>query len=158
MNLETKILSLIKSKRENDHWDFKREPHDNKASLLHDIICLSNSIHRGDRYLIFGVSDPKEGTDIIGLSENQDNRKSQVEFIDFLRSKPFAGDIRPEIELHSIKIEENIIDVLVIFDNPYKPYYLTKDYREKDKIVKANYIYTRTNDTNTQLINQLILD
>lgn len=151
MKLESEILKLIASKRESDYWDFKQEPHDNKASLLHDILCLSNSIHRGERYLIYGVTDPKEGTEIVGLTENQANRRSQVEFIDFLRSKQFAGDCRPEVELRTIQIEGKEIDVLVIFDNPYKPYYLTHDYRDRDKNVKANFIYTRTNDTNTPI-------
>jgi len=151
MILESEIFRLIESKREGDYWDFKQDPHDNKASLLHDILSLSNSAHRGNRYLIYGVADPKEGTEIIGLTENQTNRKSQVQFIDFLRSKPFAGDCRPEVELHTIQIDGLEIDVLVIFDNPYKPYYLTEDYRERDKNVKANFIYTRTNDTNTPI-------
>lgn len=151
MNFESEILRLIELKRESNYWDFKQEPHDNKASLLHDILCLSNSIHRGDRYLIYGVSDPKEGTNIIGLTINQVNRKSQVEFIDFLRSKPFAGDCRPEVELRTFQIDGKNIDVLVIFDNPLKPYYLTKDYKEKEKNVMANFIYTRTNDTNTPI-------
>ena len=151
MKNKTEILKLIKSKREGDYWDFKREPHDNKASLLHDIICLSNSLHRGNRYLILGVSDPKEGTELIGLTEGQANRKSQVEFIDFLSTKPFSGHCRPEIELHTIKINDTELDVLEIFDNPSKPYYLTEDYRDKDKNVRANFIYSRTNDTNTPI-------
>ncbi len=151
MKLVSEILKLISSKRESDYWDFKREPHDNKASLLHDILSLSNSLHRGKRYIIFGVTDPKEGTEIKGLTKEQANRKSQVEIIDFLRTKSFAGDSRPEIELHTIELNKVEIDVLVIFDNPNKPYYLTQDYRDKDKNVKANYIYTRTNDTNTPI-------
>lgn len=151
MKLESEIVELIASQRESDYWDFKREPHDNKASLLHDILCLSNSIHRGKRYLIYGVTDPKEGTEIIGLTKNQANRKSQVEIIDFLRTKSFAGDCRPEIELHTIRLDNVEIDVLVIFDNPNKPYYLKQDYKDKDKNVKANFIYTRTNDTNTPI-------
>lgn len=151
MNLELKIISLINSKREGDYWDFKREPHENNASLLHDIICLANSLHRGKRFLIFGVSDPNDGANVIGLTDGQIGRKSQVQFIDFLRTKPFAGDCRPEIELHTIKINGNDIDVLVIFDNPLKPYYLTQDYRDRDKNVKANFIYSRTNDTNTPI-------
>lgn len=151
MNLESKIISLINSKREGDYWDFKREPHENNASLLHDIICLSNSLHRGKRFLIFGVSDPNEGANVIGLTSEQDGRKTQVQFIDFLRTKPFAGDCRPEIELHTLEIETKKIDVLVIFDNPVKPYYLTNDYKIRDKNVRANFIYSRTNDTNTPI-------
>ncbi|MBF0406681.1 MAG: ATP-binding protein [Candidatus Riflebacteria bacterium] len=151
MDLAKTIYDLILSQREGPYWDFKREPHDNKASLLHDIICLSNSLHRGNRYLIFGVSDPKEGTELIGLTEGQVNRKSQVGYIDFLRAKSFSGHCRPEIELHTIKISDTEIDVLEIFDNPLKPYYLTEDYRDKDKNVRANFIYSRTNDTNTPM-------
>ncbi len=151
MNLEPEILSLIESKREGDYWDFKQEPHDNKASLLHDILCLSNSLHRGNRFLIYGVSNPKEGTEVVGLIKEQNGRKTQVQFIDFLRTKPFSGDCRPEIELHTLEIRGREIDVLIIFDNPLKPYYLTEDYRDKDKNVKANSIYTRTNDTNTPI-------
>ncbi len=151
MNLEREILSLINSKREGDYWDFKQEPHDNKAALLHDILCLSNSLHQGDRFLIYGVSDPKDGTEVIGLTKEQNGRKTQVQFIDFLRTKQFAGDCRPEIELHTIEIFGKEIDVLIIFDIPLKPYYLTEDYRDKDKNVKANSIYTRTNDTNTPI-------
>lgn len=145
------IADLINSKREGDYWDFKEEPHDNNASLLHDIICLSNSLHQGERYLIFGVSDPKDGAQIKGLQQGQTNRKEQVHFIDFLRSKKFAGDIRPEVELKTILIDKKEIDVLVLFDNPYKPYYLMEDYKVRDKKVAAYHIYGRTNDSNTPL-------
>ena len=43
------------------------------------------------------------------------------------------------------------IDVLVIFDRPQKPYCLREDYRDKDKTVRANSIYTRLIDTNTPI-------
>jgi len=146
MDLETNIRRLINSKREDDYWDFKEEPHDNNAELLHDILCLANSLHKGERFLIFGVTDPKEGTKIKGLTQNQRNRKTQVQYIDFLRSKPFAGDCRPEIELQTLILDNLEIDVLIIFDNPLKPYYLTEDYKlkpqnNKETVVRANYIY-----------------
>jgi hypothetical protein len=151
MNLEPLIKDLISSKREGEYWDFKEEPHDNNASLLHDILCLSNSLYKGNRYLIFGVSDPKTGTIIKGVGQGQANRKEQIHFIDFLRNKKFAGDIRPEVELKTILIDNKEIDVLVVFDNPYKPYYLTEDYKDRGKNVQAFHIYGRTNDSNTPL-------
>ena len=140
------INKLIESKREG-HWDFKETHHENKASLLHDILCLSNALYKGNKYLIFGVTDPP-GCEIKGVN-NDANRKTQANFIDFLRSKSFAGDIRPEIELRTIPIDKVEIDVFVIFDRPQKPYYLRDDCRDKDKIVRANSIYTRVLDTNT---------
>jgi len=156
MDLETNIRRLIDSKREDDYWDFKEDPHDNNAELLLDILCLANSLHKGDRFLIFGVTDPKEGTKIKGLTQNQRNRKTQAQYIDFLRSKPFAGDCRPEIELQTLILDNLEIDVLIIFNNPLKPYYLTEDYKfkpqnNKETVVRANYIYSRTNDTNTPI-------
>jgi len=65
--------------------------------------------------------------------------------IDFIRSKNFAGGFRPEIEISKIDINNNEIDIIVIFDRPYKPYYLDSDFQG----LKANHIYTRTNDSNT---------
>lgn len=149
--LESIIRTLINSKREGDYWDFKEEPHDTNVSLLHDILCLANSLHEGERYLIIGVSDPKDGALIKGLQPGQAHRKDLTNFIDFLRTKNFAGDIRPEIELKTITLDRKEIDVLIIFDNPYKPYYLTDDYQYRDKTVHAFHIYTRNNDSNTPL-------
>lgn len=153
MDLETKIRQLIESKREGEYWDFKEEPHSNNANLLHDILCLANCLYKGDRYLIIGITDPKKGASITGLVSNQSNRKTQVNFIDFLSSKKFAGDSRPEIELRTLLIDQKEVDVLIIFDNPLKPYYLTQDYQcnqqnSKPVIVRANYIYGRINDKN----------
>ncbi|MFY1612149.1 helix-turn-helix domain-containing protein [Macellibacteroides fermentans] len=149
--MKSKIQSFINSKRESDYWDFKREPHENNAALLHDILCLSNSLHKGDKYLIIGVSDPSESCVIIGLTNGQKNRKNQSNLIDFLRQKSFAGGLRPEIEIETILINEQEIDVLIIKDRPHKPYYLTSDFRDNDKCVKANHIYTRVVDTNTPI-------
>lgn len=155
-SIEDIIINLINSKKEGDFWNFKEEPHENRASLLHDILCLANSQHKGNRFLIYGVTDPKPGAIIRGLSSVHKNRKTQVQFIDFLSSVKFAGDCRPEIELHTIQIENVDIDVLIIYDNPQKPYYLTENYshkleNDKEKGVLANHIYTRINDKNTPI-------
>ncbi|BBD57580.1 hypothetical protein NIES2109_03470 [Nostoc sp. HK-01] len=149
INLQAEIKQLVATKREGQYWDFKEKHHDNKAALLQDIICLANSLHKGNKYLIFGVSDPQAGCEIKGVV--QDNRRSQTDLIDFLRSKPFAGDIRPEIELRTIELQSNEIDVLIIFDRPFKPYYLREEYRDNDKLIRANSIYTRNIDTNTPI-------
>lgn len=151
MNFRETIKSLVNSNREGFYWDFKREPHSNKAALLHDIICLANSITHHDRYLIIGVDDPTNDCQIIGLQKNQRYRKSQAEIIDFLRTKNFANSLRPEIELKTITIERKEIDVLIIYHKPFKPYSITEDYKDQGKIVRANYIYTRIQDTNTPI-------
>ena len=142
MDFEEEIISLINSHREGSYWDFKQQPHTNLSDLVHDIICMANSISEHNKYIILGVSDPSEGCEILGVSGS---RKSQADYIDLIRSLPFAADIRPEIELREVKLSEKILEVLVIFEKKLKPYYLIHDYQG----VKANYIYTRNGDTNT---------
>jgi len=39
------ILDLINSNLEKDYYDFKEEHHKKKTELLHDIICLANSLY-----------------------------------------------------------------------------------------------------------------
>lgn len=146
-SLMDELQKLIDSKREGTHWDFKEKYDENKASLLHDILCLSNAQHKGNRYLIFGVSDPPE-CEIKGVS-GDNKRKKQHDFINFIREQKFAGDIRPEIELRTEIINGVEIDVLIIFDHPEKPYYLREDVDDKGKYVKANFTYKRNGDTNT---------
>jgi hypothetical protein len=147
--MEEHIIDLILSQREGPYWDFKEKHHENKASLLHDILCLANSVTKTNKFLIYGVSDPSDGCQVKGVSS--DNRRSQTDVIDFIRSKPFAGDIRPEVELRTIPFSDKELDVLIIFDHSQKPYYLREDYRHKEKVVKANHIYTRNLDTNTPI-------
>jgi hypothetical protein len=147
--LESIVRKLIDSKREGEYWDFKAKPHENNADLLHDILCLANSLYQGNRYLIFGVNDPAKGANIVGLQPGEPGRKSQANYIDFLRVQQFAGGFRPEIELVNLQLDGKDIDVLVIFDNPYKPYWMTVDYQDKGRKVRTQHVYTRIGDTNT---------
>lgn len=143
MDLREEIMCLIKTKRESNYWDFKKIPHSNNSDLLHDIICMSNSLVKHSKYIIIGVSDPDQGCEIVGLGDI--SRWKQSNFIDFIKAQPFAAENRPEIEVKTIEIDGSIIDVIVILDLPNKPYYLSKDTYG----LKANYIYTRIGDTNT---------
>lgn len=145
------ITSLIKTKREDDYWDFKREHHKCKADLLHDILCMANSLHDKDCYIILGVDE--ESGDIVGV-ENNEVRRNQQGIIDFLRSKKFAGDHRPKIELQTIEVRKHEVDVIVVLNTLDTPYYLTEDHADsngKSRTVRANAIYTRVGDTNTPI-------
>ena len=143
------IAKLAELKREGDYWDFKREPHENNANLLHDILCLANSLHIGDRYLIIGID---EEDDYNRFNLNQDgikNRSKQADLIDFLSSKKFAGDNVPEVKLETLYYDNDVeIDVIVIKDNISKPYYITKDHRYGKETVRAGVIYSRVGDKN----------
>ena len=113
------IEELIQSRREDEWWDFKREHHHDKADLVHDITCMSNSRANRDAYIIFGIED-KTFT-IIGV-ENDTNRRNQQGIVDILRSVSYAGSVRPRIELRTIILEQHEVDVLIVkntYDVPY---------------------------------------
>lgn len=141
------IKNIIASKREGEYWDFKEKFHTKKADLLHDIICMANNRLDKDGYIIFGVSDDYE---IKGI-ENDENRKSQQNIIDFLKGKKFSGGIRPTIELVTLVIKGKQLDVLIIKNSNDTPFFVTEDYSDGKRRVRANYIYTRIGDTNTDI-------
>lgn len=111
---------------------------------------MANSLASGDRYIIFGISDPNEGTEIEGV-EQDDNRLTQADLLDWFSSVPFAGDIRPEIELSEISINNHIIDILVIKDHKLKPYTLSEEYSKNGKRLLPGAVYTRIGDKNTAI-------
>src|SRR5690606_33073730 len=80
-----------------------------------------------------------------------ENRKSQQNIIDFLKSKKFSGGIRPTIELVTLTIDGKQIDVLIVKNSTDTPYFIAEDYNDGKRRVRANYIYTRIGDTNTDI-------
>lgn len=140
-------MDLISSKREGEYWDFKECHHKNKADLLHDIICMANNRTDQDGFIIFGVNDHFE---IKGIAYDE-NRKSQQQMIDFLKSKSFSGGIKPTIELHTILFQDMEIDVLIVKDSDDTPFFLTKSDSHGKRRVRDHYIYTRIGDTNTDI-------
>ena len=142
-NFEDKIFELINLKQEGEYWDFKRQWHENKADLLHDIICMANNLSNNDGYIIIGIDEEKDYS--IRDVKLDENRKNTQKIVDFLKDKKFEGDKRPTVYVQSIEWTEKFIDVIVIQNNMNTPYYLTGDFQG----IKANYIYTRIMDTNT---------
>ena len=152
------ISALINRKSEGTYWDFKREHHRCKADLIHDVLCLANAKHSGDRFLIFGVD--AEEFSLHPINED-DGRRTQADLADLFRgnASKFFQDRFPEFYLEEITFNGTLLDVLVIKDTPHKPYYLVKSYDErycknKQKIKKeipAHHIYTRICDTNTPI-------
>lgn len=160
-DLTLEIIELLEAQREDDWWDFKLMHHHDKAALVHDIICMANNRPRRDSYIIFGIED--KTFKVIGV-ERDANRRNQQVITNILRSVNFAGGVRPRIELQTIILEEHEIDVLVIKDSFNVPYFLDKEYRDKNikdnkghlngKIVHPYHIYTRVVDNNTEIDKQ----
>ena len=43
-DLKNEILELIERHTEGEYWDFKQQWHSNNVDLIHDIICMANSL------------------------------------------------------------------------------------------------------------------
>lgn len=151
------VKELIQTNREDDWWDFKECHYEDRASLLHDIICLANNRSDRDAYLIIGVRD--KTFEIVGV-ENDPKRKNQQNIVDFLRLPNFAGQIRPRVEVRTIRIDFHVIDVFIVKNSTDVPYYLIDNYTDKKyktndgnpgKTVQAFHIYTRVMDNNTPI-------
>ena len=139
-------LSFLLNQNECEWLDFKERFHDNNVKLLHDIICLSNSIVEKDRYLVFGITDNKT---IAGI-ENDSNRKESSNIQDLLKKSNFNRI--PDIKLEYVKCENNHEIAILKIDNKHnKPYFLTKDKQEDKYTLRAGVIYTRIGDTNIPL-------
>ena len=139
------IGDLIATRKEGDHWDFKREPHDKIGDLIKDIICLANSPrHTGDRYIIYGVDDT--GT-VVGLQSA--TPRTQADIVSTLFNVGFAGGVYPDIYLEQIELQDQRLEVLVIKDRPEKPYYLQKEYNKRGVRLNPGTVYSRVRDSNT---------
>lgn len=114
------VQAFIDLKKEGVYWDFKQEHYNNTVDFLHDVICLANARHDGDRYLIFGIGD---NATIEGLS----SLKKQADIIDTLRNAHFADDIFPDITLEDIIIDDKNLQILIIKNTTSKPYYLIQE-------------------------------
>jgi hypothetical protein len=151
-NLKKIVSKLIFLKQEGAYWDFKCKWYDSEHNmdLLHDIICMANSLDNRDAYIIIGV-DEENDCSVKDISCDP-NRKNTQKIVDFLKDKKFAGDIRPIVYVVSMNFDGAFIDVIVIQNSSNTPFYL----KEKYKGVFANHIYTRIQDTIHQRIQQLI--
>lgn len=140
------LISLL-SERESEILDFKQVWHNNNAELVHDILCLLNSLNENNRYLIFGVVN--RTNEIVGVNEDP-NQKVSADIQDLIRASGFNRI--PNFELYNFEHEGKQIDVLEIKNRPEKPYFLTSNKREGGMTVRAGVVYTRLGDTNTPMI------
>ena len=138
------VRDLIGRRSEGVYWDFKLKHHANKGDLVHDVLCLANAEHDGPRFLVFGVED---GGASVQTIEDDEGRRTQADIAGLFRDNAgkFFQSRFPTFHLRTIQIDAKQVDVLIIEDEPKKPYYLV----EKIQKACAHHIYTRVCDTNT---------
>lgn len=126
--------------------DFKLTYWDSNAAMVHDILCMSNSIANGPRYLVLGVEDKTRRIDGVNADPN---RKNSQQITDTLRG---AGiNHVPNIEVKTVMIDGKDVDLVIIHHSANAPYFLAKDKQERGKCVRAGVVYTRDNDCNTEI-------
>ena len=145
MTFQEEIMQLISLRQEGGYWDFKRQWHEKKSDLLHDIICMANNLHNRTAYIIIGI-DEKQDYCVVDIKTDA-NRKNTQNIVDFLKDKKFAGGVRPLVHVEQLSLYRRNIDVIVIENSRNTPFYLT----ERFEGICANHIYTRVMDTNTPL-------
>lgn len=146
VDIKSEVLELINRQAEGEYWDFKQQWHSNNADLLHDIICMANSLANRDCYIIIGIED--RTFNVVGVGD--ENGKSQQNVIDLLHQKPsWAGGYIPEVYVKNISIEDKEIDVVVIKQSNNTPFYLLEDYKKEGQTIFKGAVYTRKGDTNT---------
>ena len=143
MKLKEEILRLVSMKQEGGYWDFKKQWHDKRTDLLHDIICMANNLHNRAAYIIIGI-DEEQDYAVVDVKADP-NRRNTQKMVDFLKDKKFAGGIRPLVHVEPVSLRRGDIDVIIIENSFNTPFYLTEQFEG----VRANHIYTRVMDTNT---------
>lgn len=140
------VRGLIGRRSEGVYWEFKLEHHSNTGDLIHDVLCLANAEHDGPRFLVFGVQD---GGASVQSIEDDGGRRTQADIAGLFRDNAgkFFQSRFPTFHLRTIEVDGKQVDVLIIEDEPKKPYYLV----ERIKNVRAHHVYTRVCDTNTPI-------
>jgi len=145
---EEDIIRLIDEYPESEWLDFKADYYckEKKADMVHDILCMANSDHNDDRFIICGVSNNKE---VVGLSISiPDNQ-----FWTDIRSFPTNYTL-PVIyyELEVCTSDRRVrVGVIQIESSDKKPFYLTKDFSRNGKMVRAGVPYSRDSSNNTPI-------
>ena len=148
LNINLKIgdridLAEITRFPEGENLDYKSQYPTVNSDLIHDVLCLSNSIINSDRLLVFGINDDRSVSGV----ENDPNRKNQADLINLFRTSRLNK--LQSFFLVTENYNDHEIDILVIKNMPEKPYFLTEDYTSSGRPLRAGTVYSRVGDTNT---------
>lgn len=139
-------LHELLTRDESESYDRKGLFPSDNVTLIHDILCLCNSLSNEDRYLVFGVAD--DGT-ISGV-ETDPNKKNNAEIHDMLRNANMNR--MPTLKVENHEIDCHVVTVIKIRNRSDKPFYVTKDKKMNKKSLRNGVIYTRLGDTNIPMI------
>lgn len=154
--LLSEVSDLISQPNEGEYWDFKREWYfmNKKADparakrgrqdLLLDILNMANNPLFKDAFIIIGVDDKTH--EVIGVPDDDTNRRTTEQLTDFLAEQKFANEIYPKVQVETLTHNGRRIDVIVIKSSRNVPFYL---YESREENVRAGVVYARQNGRNT---------
>lgn len=117
------LIDNLIAQEESEHLDYKQQYFKSFAQLLHDLLCLLNSEHEEDRYIVFGIKDKTK--EIIGIEQDVYRPKWKDENLqDWLNHVPFNR--KPHIKFEEIKYCQKLLGILTIKNRHDKPFYLRK--------------------------------
>lgn len=139
------LLNDLIGNDESEHLDFKQDFQRSSTCLIHDILCMANSLHSGNRYIIYGVSDDKQK---IGITNP---KWTQADIVNFLRISNINKSLWNHVKLRNVSENEIEFYILEIEDVPLKPFFLTKTLRSKkdDRVLNPGVVFTRNADSNS---------
>lgn len=129
--------------KENDRIDFKLQWYENNGELVKDLLSFANTFHHYNCYIVIGIKDKTK--EIIGVDENDKNRKDTQKLTDLIGGLFLAQNSYFSVEVDTLKVNQKIIDVIIIENSNGTPFFLSKDYHG----AKKGLIYCRRKDTNT---------
>lgn len=148
------LLDLAINSTENDYIDFKQQwysDENRKFDMIHDIICLANSLSdKIHRYIFIGIKEDSKTKEKTFYDISDDSNTLKTEDIITILSNNMI--ITPKIEVKREYYEKDIaIDIIVITpENINLPYYLNKDLQNKSNQKICKYqIYSRNSSKNT---------
>jgi len=133
------IKKLISLGIEGNHWIFRKSWEDCQATMLHDIICLANTIINRDGYILMGISEDGE---VIGVDSAIPNAAALSKWLEGIS---FAGPDIPHVKIDRIDVDGKNVDVLTVLNSYNTPFYLSSSLG----YLVGGAIYSRTQAGNT---------
>lgn len=166
------IWEKISNSTENDYVDFKMKWYDGdsaKINMIHDILCMSNSLTDSiSRYIVIGVKENKITKEKIYCDvSNDSNHRTSEDIIQLLRN---YMSVVPSIEVLREDVSNSKIDIIKITPEIRNlPYTLNQDVKCKilengkckSKKLPKDWIYSRNASRNTPIdecCNKFILE
>ncbi|MGA3275919.1 helix-turn-helix domain-containing protein [Lactiplantibacillus pentosus] len=144
MNISELSEILKSSQHETDTYDFKERWENTNSELLKDILSFANTAHHKDCYLIYGIDDNKH---VVGITDEDKNRKNQQMITDFLTHVHFANDSIPDVIFNRLPVDGKIVNILTIKDSDQVPFYLVDDFKGKGRPISKGTIFFRDKDS-----------